>query len=265
MRVLVYLSLHCSRRWGSWFLLLFLLDSPEKEKLFPTVKKEKDRLLLESHISQAVEGLPQCSPRLWQSLHATVSAMIQMVPPLMGSPSVSSTAPSTSQNDSVTVSVTVSLISVVSFDSVAAPISVAMLFLNHPKLTCFLHFNLNTQIQSEDICIFATIHTISINLQQPPTVPILSLDCWQLSKQNPRRKIPSTKSSSSEHRGTSLKMRVVLSCVCCWYFTSSLYSDCFTLHWFWWWRELGVYYRLLIIECKDQQGLGWAQTCVKRV
>ena len=31
-----------------------------------------------------------------------------------------------------------------------------MLFLNHPKLTCFLHFNLNTQIQSEDICIFAT-------------------------------------------------------------------------------------------------------------
>ena len=124
MRVLVYLSLHCSRRWGSWFLLLFLLDSPEKEKLFPTVKKEKDGLLLESHISQAVEGLPQCSPRLWQSLHATVSAMIQMVPPLMGSPSVSSTAPSTSQNDSVTVSVTVSLISVVSFDSVAAPISV---------------------------------------------------------------------------------------------------------------------------------------------
>ena len=97
------------------------------------------------------------------------------------------------------------------------------------------------------------------------TVPIISLDCWQLSKQNPRRKIPSTKSSSSEHRGTSLKMRVVFSCVCCWYFTSSLYSDCFTLHWFWWWRELGVYYRLLIIECKDQQGLGWAQTCVKRV
>ena len=94
---------HCSRRWGSWFLLLFLLDSPEKEKLFPTVKKEKDRLLLESHISQAVEGLPQCSPRLWQSLHATVSAMIQMVPPLMGSPSVSSKAPSTSRNDSLTV------------------------------------------------------------------------------------------------------------------------------------------------------------------
>ena len=93
--------------------------------MFPTVKKEKDGLLLESHISQAVEGLPQCSPRLWQSLHATVSAMIQMVPPLMGSPSVSSKAPSTSRNDSVTVSVTVSLnFLVVSFDSVAAPISV---------------------------------------------------------------------------------------------------------------------------------------------
>ena len=118
MRVLVYLSLHCSRRWGSWFLLLFLLDSPEKEKLFPTVKKEKDGLLLELP-HQPVEG-----PWLWQSLHATMSAMILMVPPVMRSPSVSSKAPSTSRNGSVTLSVLVSLISVVSFDSVAAPISV---------------------------------------------------------------------------------------------------------------------------------------------
>ena len=49
-----------------------------------------------------------------------MSAMILMVPPVMRSPSVSSKAPSNSRNDSVTVS----LISVVSFDSVAAPISV---------------------------------------------------------------------------------------------------------------------------------------------